>query len=268
MKKIAFSLLLILTMTSIFGQENNFDKYQYIIVQDKFDFLKEADQYQTSSLTKFLLNKKGFKVFLSSETLPEELNNNKCLALVGNVKDDSSMFTTKNTIEIKDCLGKVLYTSSLGSSKQKDFEKAYHESIRGAFESMTDFNYTYNPDLVENKVEEKKEVITAKNITDEVVNSVKKNPVIIATPEVKVDTKKQSTTTSDIVEILYAQEKNNGFQLVNTKPEVVFLILKTSVKDVFLMNDKKGLFYKNGDFWIAEYYENNALVAKKYQVKF
>ncbi|MFY9242707.1 MAG: hypothetical protein WAO74_06740 [Polaribacter sp.] len=271
MIKNIFSLLLILTITSVLSQETNFDKYQYIIVLDRFDFLKESDQYQTSSLTKFLLNKKGFKVFLSSETLPNELNNNRCLALVATVKDDSSMFTTKNAIEIKDCLGKVLYTSSFGSSKLKLYEKAYHEAIRDAFNSMTDFNYSYNPDLVKNMVDEKNEVVIAKNSTNVIISSVKKNPVIIPTPEIKVDEKNKNISDLDIVDIvdiLYAQAKDNGFQLVNTKPEVVFLLLKTSLKDVFLINDNNGIFYKNGDFWVAEYYKNDTLIAKKYQIKF
>ena len=64
------------------------------------------------------------------------------------------------------------------------------------------------------------------------------------------------------------QAKANGFQLVNTTPEVVFLLLKTNVKDVFVIKDKNGILYKVGDVWIAEFYENDRLTTKTYLIKF
>ena len=84
------------------------------MVADKFDFVGETDQYQTSSLTKFLLEKKGFKVFLTSDKLPEDLQINRCVALFAAIIDDSNMFTIKNTIEIKDCYGEILVQFSRG----------------------------------------------------------------------------------------------------------------------------------------------------------
>ena len=68
--------------------------------------------------------------------------------------------------------------------------------------------------------------------------------------------------------MLYAQAKSNGFQLVNTTPEVVFIILKTNIKDVFVIKGKNGIIYKNGNIWVAEYYENTKLVVKQYHIKF
>ncbi|MFT7331281.1 MAG: hypothetical protein ACI848_001359, partial [Roseivirga sp.] len=67
---------------------------------------------------------------------------------------------------------------------------------------------------------------------------------------------------------LYAQPNENGFQLINLKPAVVFLILKTNIKDVFIISNKNGVLYKKGPSWIAEFYENGTLVEKKYQLKF
>lgn len=262
-KKSTLFLLLFIT-TSLFSQEVNFDKFQYIIVSDKFDFVSETDQYQTSSLTKFLLRKKGFKVFLTNDNLPEEITQNRCNALFATVNQESSMFTIKNSIEIKDCYGKILYTSQVGKSKEKEYKKGYQEAIRNAFETMTDFNYSYNPTLVEAK----KEVVVAKNSTDDVVESVKKTPVVIATPEVTITPNKEITAVSTTLDVLYSQPKNNGFQLVNTKPEVVFVILKTNVKEVFIIDGKNGIFYKVGQNWMAEYYENGQLITKEYQVKF
>lgn len=250
---------MLLLSNLLLSQQTNLDAYQYIIVADKFDFLKEVDQYQTSSLTKFLLEKKGFKVFLSTEKLPEVLIRNRCLALFANVKDDSSMFTTKLLVVLKDCNDKIIYTSKLGSSKQKDYKKAYHEAIRNAYESMEDFEYSFTSNVIsEQKMVEKEEII-AKNISDEVVSNVVVSPKVILNSET---TKDKNLTT------LYAQEIENGFQLVNTKPEVVFVLLKTNIKDTYLIKDKNGSFYKKDTIWVAEYYLENKLVKEEYQVKF
>ena len=255
-KKIVF-FLAILVSVNLFGQKINLDKYQYIVVADKFDYLKKADQHQTSSLTKFLLKKKGYKVFLSNETLPEEIVSNRCLSLFASVKDESSMLSVKSVIEIKDCYGKVVYTSGVGRSKYKAYKKAYQEAIREAYNTMEDFEYSFKPSLiVQDKVEEK------------VVIPVKTIPATIVTPVIKKITPKVEKNSSVELPVLYAQSKLNGFQLVNLKPEVVFIILKTSIKDVYLIKDKNGSLYKNGTHWVAEYYDNNELVQKTYQIKF
>ncbi len=250
-KKTLFFLTLFMSI-SLFSQQSEFDKYQYIIVQSKFEFLKSADQFQTSSLLKFLLKKKGFKVFLSNEKLPQLLNNNRCLSLSASIIDNSSMLSIKNTIELKDCYGKVLYTSKVGKSRNKDYKKGYHEAIRRAFDSMTDFEYDYDSSIAINK-----------GVTKGKAAVVKVTSKIVKTLEIK----KEIVTSKDSV-ILYAQENANGFQLINTKPEVIFIILKTNVKNVFVIKDKNGIFYKVGEIWVAEYYENTQFVEKQYQVKF
>ena len=167
-KKIGLLLLLFMS-TSQYSQEINLDKYQYIIVANKFDFLKKSDQYQTSSLTKFLLKKKGFQAFLSDESYPGEIKNNRCLSLFASVKDESSMFTTKSIIEIRDCFGKTLYVSKAGKSKLKDYKKAYQEAIRKAFDSMEDLEYSYNSNLI--KLEKNEETA----IPVKVISNVVKN---------------------------------------------------------------------------------------------
>ena len=55
---------------------------------------------------------------------------------------------------------------------------------------------------------------------------------------------------------------------MNSAPEVVFLILKTNVKNVFIIHDKNGILYKLGEKWVAEFYEKNQLVTREYQIKF
>jgi hypothetical protein len=142
MKKIYF-LMLFLFSVSIFSQSNNPISYKYIIVKSTFDFLKQVDRYRTSSFTKFLFEKEGFKVYLDNEQLPEELYYNKCKAMFVDIKDDSNLFYTKNFIELLDCNNNLIHTSQIGKSKLKDYEKTYRQSIRNAFSTFKNLDSVY-----------------------------------------------------------------------------------------------------------------------------
>jgi hypothetical protein len=248
-KKIVFSLLLVLAM-SAYSQHKNINNYKYIIVKEKLDFFKKSDQYQTSSLTKFLLQKKGFTVFLSNEKLPENLLLNRCLALTADIVEESNMFSVKNKIVLKDCYGKLVYSSGEGKSKEKDYKKGYQEAIRRAYTTMSDVEY--------------------KEVKGAILLPVNKTviPVVKESIPVKKAILTKAINPSIKVETLYAQVKPNGFQLVNTTPAIVFKILKTNINDVFVIKGKDGLIYKKGNIWVAEYYENTKLVVKQYDIKF
>lgn len=257
MIKKAFLFLLFLMGTSIFSQENNLEKYKYILVANKFDFLEESDQYQTSSLTKFLLKKTGFQVFLDNESYPEEIANNRCLTLFATVIDESGMLTTKNRIQLEDCKGKVVYLSEIGKSKIKEYKRAYQEAIRKAYLSMEDFKYNFNPlPIVVEENDDIEEILIEKEVSKTIVT-----PII----QKEIDKEINSKT---VTKVLYAQSIENGYQLVNTKPEVVFIILKSNVKNTFIIKGKDGTLSKKGNNWLAEYYENNNLIRKIYEVKF
>ena len=108
-------------LTSVFSQ-SSLNKYKYIIVPHKFDFLKEKDQYQLNALTQFLFNKYGFEAIMEGTAYPEDLIRNRCLALKSDVNKDSSMFKTKLTVELYDCNDKLVFTSSIGESREKEFK--------------------------------------------------------------------------------------------------------------------------------------------------
>ncbi|CAM1341942.1 hypothetical protein [Tenacibaculum aestuarii] len=248
MKRILLIALFI--STASFAQKS-INNYKYIIVPSKFDFVKEKDKYQTSSLTKFLFNKYGFTAFLDDENLPDEVANNRCLALIGTVKDESGMFTTISVIEFRDCYNNIVFTSKEGKSKEKQYKKAYHEAIRNAFKSIEALKYKYVP------------------LQGGAVTKTKEVPAVAVVPTV-VESKVAEVVEkpANAKEQLFAQPIPNGFQLVNMKPEVVFQVLKTNVKDVFVIKDKNGILYKNGNSWFAEYYTNDGKVIEEYQVKF
>ena len=68
-----FFLLIISFSTTLSSQNNKLADHKYIIVKSSFDFLKQVDRYKTSSFTKFLFKKAGYKVYLDNEDIPIEL---------------------------------------------------------------------------------------------------------------------------------------------------------------------------------------------------
>jgi hypothetical protein len=265
MKNIILVLFLIMSNIFVFGQEKKVNNYKFIVVPDKFDFLNQRDKYKTSSLTKFLLKKNGFTVVLNSEQYPKDLINNPCSALNALVLDKSSMFKVKVIIELRDCSNRLIYTSEEGVSRLKEFKKGFQEAIRNAYASMG--NIVYEPFLLETIRKDKKEIVTVNPVLVEEVKEVK---LEVELPVINNIEAAQISPINNIAlsTTLYAQPKENGFQLINLKPQVVFVILNTSVKGVFLIKDKNGLLYKKGENWIAEFYDNGKLIEKKYQVKF
>ena len=144
MKKfiILFQLVFLFISPAILAQ-SDINSYKYVIVSNQFPFQKSANQYQINGLTKFLFKRAGFKVLNDNVQFPADLVTNRCLALNGIVKDNSGMFTTKVTIELRDCSNKVVFTSEEGKSSEKNYNKAYNEAIRAAFKSIEKLNYHY-----------------------------------------------------------------------------------------------------------------------------
>ena len=141
MKNILVVVFFIVCNFYAFAQEKKVRNYEYIVVPERFSFLKQNDQYQTSSLTKFLLEKNGFTTFLDSDEYPKILKENICNGLTAFVEDKSSMFKVKVIIGLRDCFNKVVFISQEGVSKLKDYKKGFQEAIRNAYASMSDLKY-------------------------------------------------------------------------------------------------------------------------------
>lgn len=254
MKKIILGIFLLCSVN--FMAQNSINNYEYVIVSNRFEFVKKVDQYQTSSLTKFLLNKAGFKAFLSTDKLPNTVNNNRCSVLYVDVLSPSGFFVTKNKVVFKDCNGKEVYSSAEGKSKEKEYKKAYHEAIRRAFKDPIISSYSY---VKTTKIPVQNKVVQVTKPINEVV-SKKNKTIITTTPKV--------VATVENKNVLYAQPKVDGFQLIDTTPKVVFSLLKTSKANVFILKDKNGIMYLKGTQWVAEYYQNNQLIKEVLQIKF
>ncbi len=175
MKKtyLIFTLLVGICFTTL-GQ--NLNSYKYVVVPEKYDFLNESNQYQLNELTKFLFEKYGFKAILDTDEKPLDWTQESCNALYADIKEDSGLFVTKLLLVLKDCRNQVLFTSDEGRSKEKDYKKAYQESLRNAFNSIDAINYKY----------EKNSEKVIKEISVKQENK-KIDPVIAKEPEAEVE---------------------------------------------------------------------------------
>ncbi|GAA4268097.1 hypothetical protein [Hyunsoonleella aestuarii] len=288
-----FSVLIICFLTAPLFSQANLNNYKYVIVPVKFDFLNENDKYQLNSLTKFLFNKYGFKAVLEGSEYPDDLMVNRCLALESDVLKEPGMFKTKLKIELKDCNDKVVFTSIIGESREKVYKTAYNLALRDAFQSVEALNYSYKPNenLIasadpspklkdNNKVVEEIQQLKAeiKNLKKEKVINVAKPEPKISEPlsiakEVKKEPIKEVKVNKPFSEklvsnVLYAQEIDNGFQLVDSSPKVVYKIKATGLNNTFLIEGKSAILYKKDDEWVLEYYSNNVLKQETLNIKF
>jgi len=237
MKKIVLIIALFLSCIS-YAQES----YKYIIIPSQFPFFNEANKYGLSELTKSFFQSEGYEVYYDNEKLPGDLMKNRCLALFANAFESNTMFMTKIHFELKDCLNNTLFKSQLATSREKEYKTAYTKTFREALSSL------------KGRINIKK--------ADEEADEVQKEEVVVPVNQIVANT--------EINNGIFAIPSNNGYKLVNNKPETIFIIYKTSIDSVFIA--KKGLLtgvlIKKNDNWFFEYYEGEKLLSEKVEVKF
>ena len=248
MKPYVLSLLLFVSFSGYAQQTIN--NYRYVLVPEKFSFLKEDNQYNLNALTKLLLEEKGFSVYFENSELPREIAGNKCSALNAEVLQKKSMFVTNLTLLLKDCQGNILFKSKEGKSREKEFNVSYNLALRDAFTSLDEIQYVYN------------------GIGN--VQTQQAVPVPVAVPPVQPPAKVTAAEKEQSAGTLYAQPTANGYQLIDTAPKTIFTLFKTSVQDYFIADNGTAngiVLKKNGD-WFFEYYRNGQLISEKLQIKF
>ncbi|MNQ47265.1 hypothetical protein D3C85_611010 [compost metagenome] len=257
-------LLLVTLFCSVIGFAQSINDYKAVIVPLKYDFLKSENQYRMATVTKSNLNKAGFQAFYANEDIPAEFSD-RCQLLYIDVKKDNAFLVTKLFIEFKDCYGKVVYTSEVGKSKEKDYEAAYRESLNMAFISVTALHYKYSGKTV--------------SPTGNRVGTGAMNPAAVAVmapaETAAVVTPAATTVATPVADVsdpnlLYAQPTENGYQLIDKTPKVVMKLLKTSRPDSFIAikDGVQGTLNAKDNQWFFEYYQNDKLVSEKVVVKF
>jgi hypothetical protein len=245
MKKLV-AVLLAASFAVVAHSQTTINSYKYVLVPQRYDFLKSDNQYGLNSLSKTMLEGVGFNTYMADETLPAELAINKCNALKAEVVERKKFLTTCLTLLLKDCQGNVVYKSVEGKSTEKEWDAAYREALLNAFSSLRSAQYKYDST---------------------------KAPQLMGTGVVAVPAAAVVGTPAMVTEnsnVLYAQATTNGYQLIDMSPKKVMTLLKTSQQDSFIADDgvAKGIVFKRNSEWFFEYYKDEKLVSQKLNIKF
>jgi hypothetical protein len=260
------SVLLLLLFISLSGySQSTINNYKYVVVPEKFTQFKDAYQDMLKSLTKGLLEYKGFTVYLENADMPSEVANNKCQTLSADLLEKSGMLTTEITLVLKDCKGNVVYKSNAGKSREKDYKTAYNIALRDAFTSVT---YTYSGPAAEAA----QPTVTAATTPEKetAVTPVVQAPVKPSATAPITPVQSTETVASRPVGTLDARAIANGYQLIDATQKKVLTLLKTSAENYYIASnaDTSGIVLKKGEDWFFEYYKNGKLVSEKLLVKF
>ncbi|WP_299335993.1 hypothetical protein [uncultured Psychroserpens sp.] len=270
MNKLFFFIAIIFLCPFNTQAQEAINNYKYIIVQNQYDFQKSEDQYQLNSLTKFLFNKYGYEAFLDSEEYPKDLGADNCLGLKAILKDVKGGFLkTKIQIDLVDCKNNVIATSQVGSSKVKDFKKAHTEAVREAFITYQYFDYKYNGSKVSQErsaIEKETQTPVSKDKGEEAIKAVENE--IPSEIEVIEPKEKPYVNASDKKDLLYAQPIDNGFQIVDTEPKKVMILLNTGAPGTFIVQGKDAVVYKKDGIWFYAENSGENLTVRRINLKF
>ena len=251
MKRILMFAALMISAT-VFAQSVN--DYKYALVPAKFEFQKEADQYKLNTHAKMFMQKYGFETWLDSEPIPQEVANSNCNKVYVDILENSNMFVTKLKVVLKDCSNNVLFTSTEGQSREKDYKTAYTQALRQAFTSFDALNHKYNGKDTKEAIVEKKDAEPVNvNAIQKVANE---KPGIVLFPDTK----------------LMAISANHGYDLVHVNDseagKKVMQLFITSQKNCFIaeMNDRHGVMIDKDGQWIFEYYSDGKLVSQQMEI--
>jgi len=250
-KLLIFTSIFIGFISSTFGQDLN--SYKYVIVPSTFEFLKEPNQYQINELTKFLFEKYGFEAYIEDEELPVELSQNRCKALMANVKNDSGLFSTKLVLVLKDCKNNQVFISEEGTSREKEYKTAYQESLRNAFESISAIDYKYKEEVSAgpspksgNVVQQVVPEAKAKPIEKEVMPAEVEVSMIPVSKDQIIENSKNGNTLNFLYEAkaFYLERSDNGykfFQKGMTEPFAQLIASKTSENFIYASITTQGI---------------------------
>jgi hypothetical protein len=243
------NVLLLFLLASLSGYaQTTINNFKYVLVPEKFDFLKETNMYNLNGRTKYHLENKGFTVYFDNTQIPKELAADKCSALKAEVTLRKAVFATNLTVVLKDCQGNIVFKSKEGKSREKEWAAAYDEALAEAFKSLNEVPYAYTGPASTPALQR---VDTA---------AVSSSAPVVAT----------AAAVKEAAGTLYAQATANGYQLIDTTPKIVLTLLRSSAPDYFIAvkGEVHGIVLKKSGEWFFEYYSDSKLMAEKLLIKF
>ena len=240
MKHLSINLIAIFVASqTLLIAQTNLDQYKYVSVPNRFDFMKSSDQFQISSLAKFLLTKNKFTVLENLEKYPADLAANQCLLLNLNVEQIKGFLKTKLEVQFLNCKNQVVFKSDIGMSREKDFKTAYHQALRAAFSSVSEANYKFNETF--DKVPTNEKPISVKRA--------------VSTPMQDTDLLSSKLTS----EILMTQT-SYGFDIRDADGILVYSLYQTMSDGIYIIDKLPGIVYKRGNRFVREYISNQKII--------
>ncbi len=283
-------LIIILIFFSITGSvKAQLNSYKYIVVPKKFEVFKGVEnQFQTSTLIKYLFSEEGFTV-VYEDNLPDELANQQCLGAYVDLEKNSKFLSSGLSILINDCSGVTVFKAMEGTSREKDYKKAYHEAIRESFMSIAELDYKYEAgDKAEGEVVTASFANDIKKVGSSAQNEMSSSAAVlqVATKEERIyedkrpvpsdysienQTDKEALTEEpEKIPSYMARPIENGYELVDSQSKSWLNLYSTSSPDVYLAKNEKenGMVYKRDSKWFFEYYEKSELKVQELNIRF
>jgi hypothetical protein len=290
MKKIGFLLFLLTGLTAT--SQSVLNNYKYVIVPVQFDGFRSENQHQTSTVVKYHLSQNGFNAYYEN-TLPEEVNMDRCKAARVSLQDQSGAFITRVVLVFTDCRGKELYRTQKGESRIKSYVEAYREAIGQAFNSLNGYSYRYRetadpaPVVIQFRDDVKKwppapePASTSGSEVEDLAQPLpsgqdKEQTTLLPMPVEEMeavsiaDAVAQEKEKEKVTGSLYAQKTETGYQLVDMVPSIRFYLKETSLPNVFLAERKgqNGLLFQVNDRWVFEYYQGPDRMQEELDIRF
>ncbi len=292
--KSILSICVFLMLFNVKGiSQESVNAYKYVIVPTSYNFLNEPDQYQVNSLTKFLFEKLGFTTLMADAEFPEDLNNNRCLGLYADVEKHKAFLNTKLQVHLKDCNNKIVISSQIGESREKEYSKVYNLALREAFKSFDDLNYSYkpssniaakstsNPTVADasqaqeeiDRLKREVEALKDKQVQNVVVAAeVAKSVTVDKAPaEVKETVKpmvKEQTKPEGKSQALSANPVENGYTITDASSKVLYHLVFSGKEDVYIVKGQDAIVYKMNNAWIVSTANDSGVSMKTLNVKF
>ena len=257
-------ILFLMLFVASYSFSQTINDYKAVIIPMKYDFQKSENQYRMQTITKLNLQKAGFQAFYATESMPTEFND-RCDLLYVDVKKENAFLVSKLYITFKDCFGTIIFQSSIGKSKEKEFDLAYKDALDEAFLSVYALNYEYNG----TKAGSKAAVVPAVAAPTAVVPSAV-IPVVVPVAAANTEANDLKTSENNSGALLYAQPTSYGYQLIDSEPKVVMKVYKTSNPASYMAakGSVQGVLVSKDNQWFFEYYQGDKLISEKVNVKF
>ncbi|WP_310554892.1 hypothetical protein [Flavobacterium sp.] len=255
MKKNIFTLVFALISSLIYSQASLND-YEMAIIPSRFQFQKEDNQYRINSTIKAFLKQKGFEAYVSTDVLPEGFLDYNCNKIFVNVIEESTMFTVKLRIEFKDCKQAVLFTTDIGESREKEYAKAYNQSLLATLKSFDKAKYKFSGKTYYD--EEAQEKLKSRDRED------------ISTEVIKVTKSEKEVTYEKVAKIAKPETSETFLKVMDQITKKEFVLYKTTKSAIYLCNQngKDGVVFAKDAIWFFEYLENGKLISEKIDIKF